>query len=79
MYCIFQHNSEGYSSKEPQLPPIAEDRTAVPTWTQVQRYSQTRAEKLQIQQNMSHPLQLLENDRGNCHSQMNIIVLNVCG
>ncbi|XP_029701415.1 uncharacterized protein KIAA2012 homolog isoform X2 [Takifugu rubripes] len=56
-------NSEGYSGKEPHLPPIAEDRTVISTLDQMQKYSPTR-EELQIQQNLLQPLRLLENERG---------------
>lgn len=77
---MFQQNSEGYSSKESQLPPIAEDRTVIPTWTQMEKYPQKRAEELQIQQNLLQPLRLLENERGNCHSHMNSTNMNdMCG
>lgn len=74
MYCIFQHKSED-SSEEPHLTPIAEDQTVLSIWTQMQKYSQTRTEELQIQQ---HPLQLLGNENGNRHSQM-MSAYSVCG
>lgn len=77
MVCMFQHKSED-SSEESHLPPIAEDQTVLPTWTQMQKYSQTRTEELQIQQNLLHPLQLLANDNGNCHAQTKLMTPTVC-
>lgn len=74
---MFQHKSED-SSEEPHLPPIAEDQTVLPIWTQMQKYSQTRTEELQIQQHLLHPLQLLGNENGNRHSQM-MSAYSVCG
>lgn len=77
MYCMFQHKSED-SSEEPHLPPIAEDQAVLPTWAQMQKCSQTRTEELQFQQNLLHPLQLLGNDNGNCHSQTKLMIPTVC-
>lgn len=75
MSCVFQHKSEGSSSKEPRLPPIAEDRTVIPTWNLMQKYSETNTEEPQIQQNQLHPLQLVVNDKGNYLSQVMYLLL----
>lgn len=74
---MFQHKSED-SHEEPQLPPITEEQNVPPNWTQRPKYSQTRTEELQIQQNLLPSLQLLGNDNGNCCSQTKFMIPTVC-
>lgn len=76
MCFMFQHKCED-SSEEPHLPPIAEEPTVPPRWTQMPKYSQTRTEELQIQQNLLPPLQLFGNDNGNCGSQTRVMIPTV--